>query len=408
MIANVAPPFGFVTAASLLLSRKPAPAVGETEENVARMLGVRSVVLLPSVRSGIYMVLKAVSGPQGLVVGPAYTCGVVHQAMRASGLRIRFIDAAPRQFSMACDQLSSAMEPGCCVIFCEMYGIPTSPNMIKASGELRPAVRILDMAVGIPDPGRLSRMESTDVAMFSFGSGKCMHAGWGGLACFQEEGLARRIREMRDGWATQGTALHHQSSALGVLARIAKRSRAVYGLATTASAVLSFLGTKLLGMDERPRSSRPVDVIKEFNAEWTRLPGPFSRKLTVYNFRRWETAAEIRRRLAETYIACLRGSDVVQGVAMEALPQSNFPIRVSADIRTRVQDYLWNRGIGTARQVPLPESLDPSQYPHAAQASEEVLTLPFGEHVSTEDAKRISGHALEALRREDRGTPPHE
>ncbi len=45
---------------------------------------------------------------------------------------------------MSCDQLAAAMEPGCCIILCEAYGIPTSPQMMKASSQLRPAVRILD------------------------------------------------------------------------------------------------------------------------------------------------------------------------------------------------------------------------------------------------------------------------
>ncbi len=78
--------------------------------------------------------------------------------------------------------------------------------------------------------------------MFSFGLGKCMYAGWGGLACFQEEGLARRIREMREAWATRGSVLQHRRNALAVLARVAKRSRIIYGLAGETAAAWSFLG----------------------------------------------------------------------------------------------------------------------------------------------------------------------
>jgi dTDP-4-amino-4,6-dideoxygalactose transaminase len=405
MIAYVSPPFDFVTAASLLLSRKPAPTIGEIEETYARMLGVRGVVLLPSVRAGIHMVLRAVSGPGGLVVGPAYTCAVVHQAMRASGLRMRFVDAAPRQFSMACDQLASAMEPGCCVIVCEAYGIPTDPNMLKASGELRPAVRILDTALNIPDPVRLGRLEGTDVAMFSLGLGKCMYAGWGGLACFQEEGLAQRIRELRDASARRGTALQQQRNALTVFARVAKRSRMIYGLASAASAAVSLVRGNILGRKEELRSRRAVDVIQEFTAEWSRLPGPFNRKLALHNLHHRETAAGIRRRLAETYVACLKDFGVVQGVDGEALPQSHFPIRVPAKLRPQVQDYLWRRGIDTGRQFPFPESLSPALYLNAAQASAEVLTLPLGEHISPKDVETISRKVVGALQRANRYAP---
>ncbi len=381
----------------LVALRRPAPSVGEIEQTCARTLGVRDAVLLPSVRSGIYLVLKAVSGPGGLVVGPAYTCAVVHQAMRASGLRTRFIDAAPRHFSMACDQLLSAMEPGCCVILCELYGIPTGQDVLEATRALRPAVRILDTATNIPDPVRLGRMESTDVAMFSFGKGKWMSAGWGGLACFQDEGLCQQIREMRDASATRGTVLQHQRNALAVLARVAKRWRTVYGLAKTSGAALSFVRGNASARKEASRSSRAVDVIEKFTAEWTRLPGPFNRKLVLHNLRHGETTAEIHRRLTETYVACLKDTEVVQGVDLEALPRNGFPIRVPPQLRSPVQDYLWRRGIDVGRQFPFPESLSPAVYPNAAQASAEVLTLPFGEHISPKDVERISRTVLESL-----------
>ena len=48
-------------------------------------LGVREVILLPSVRAGIHMAVLAGIRPGAVVIGPAYTCDTVHQALALSG-----------------------------------------------------------------------------------------------------------------------------------------------------------------------------------------------------------------------------------------------------------------------------------------------------------------------------------
>ena len=57
------------------------------------------------------------------VVGPAFTCAVVHQAMQLSGLPVRLVDSEPSGYLMHADDLRKAAEGPSAVVLCEVYGL---------------------------------------------------------------------------------------------------------------------------------------------------------------------------------------------------------------------------------------------------------------------------------------------
>ena len=372
-----------------------ALAFADLEKAYAEALGVPEAVLLPSVRAGIHMALRVLATPDTLVVGPAYTCCVVHQAMRMSGASLTFCDASPNRFLMGSADIVAASKPDSCVLLSELYGIPYDDALLRDTAEDRTRARILDMAMSVPEPARLKRLRETDVAFFSFNMNKSMYAGGGGIACLTSGTLAEKIREMRNACVVEESAMNRLRNDLGVIARVFIRTRTLCRLGAVAAAKWRHRAAR---SRRHASTAAPLDETSAaLSAEWTRPMTLFSRKLALHNLRRAKVSADIRRRQAETYVACLGGHDLLRGVDVESLPQSHFPILVDGTLRERLLKYLRSHGTDAGIEFPFPKGLDRTVFPNAAKAGEEVLTLPMGDRVSLGEVKTVSKCVLNAL-----------
>ena len=196
MIPHFRAPISPAKAISALLLPGRAPGTIELEKAYSGAFGVRGAVLLPSNRAGIFMVLKLSVGRDTVITGPAYTCTSVHDAMRLTGARLRYLDTAPNEFLMAAEDLVATAEGDSCQVLSEIHGIPYNETILRAGPA--PRMRVWDLAQSIPDPARMQRMSPQEVAIVSFSMGKCMAAGRGGIALFNDADLAGQVREMRD------------------------------------------------------------------------------------------------------------------------------------------------------------------------------------------------------------------
>lgn len=378
----------------------------DLEKTYAETLGVPAVLLLPSVRAGISMAICATSEPGITVVGPAYTCGTVHEALALSGACPRLVDLAPNVLLMASDSIDVATEPGCALVLSELYGIPYDQEILKSSYRKSPRVRILDMAMSIPVPERMQRLEARDVALFSFGWGKPMYAGWGGIACFRDLELAGRVREIRDRWSTpESLGLGFRHTCI-MLLQVAMNQRQVYGLLHERR-LYRMYKTLAPSYDKQvyPRRAygdilalcpgRPPDVLPP---EWTRPTTDLNRRIALHNLRTSVQNTELRLRQAEIYSKRLVESGIVRGPGGNALPQSHFPVRLSSSVRDKMCDYLRGRGIDTGTGFPFPSRLSRDRYPHAAEAAEEVVTLPLGPTMTLEEVRMVSQFVKDGLR----------
>ncbi|MFZ1936631.1 MAG: DegT/DnrJ/EryC1/StrS family aminotransferase [Thermoguttaceae bacterium] len=388
----------------MLLSPKRALGVADVERAYAAAFGVHAAVLLPSNRAGILLVLTASTGPKTLVTGPAYTCNTVHHAMRLSGARLQFLDTAPNQFLMGVDDLLAAAEGDSCQILSEIYGIPYDDKTLRAGIESR--TRIWDMAHGIPDPARLQRMHSGEVAIVSFGMGKCMAAGRGGIAFFNDKQLAENVRKLRDASVTSESNVQCLRDGATILAKVIGRRRAVYRCVHTAVTALRRAARKRAEPRCASVGSEPSSICTpgpsqlDSEPEWTLPMSAINRKFAMCGLRRMKNSANVRRRNAEVYYECLKDLAVVRGVVPPAWPQSNFPIRIPAAFRRQMQHYLRRRGVDTGMIFPFfaGPGLDRERFPNAAAVGGEILTLPLGEEVSSEEVKWISQCVVDGLR----------
>jgi len=405
MIPRHSLPFGVGKTLSIIVSPAPNMNSSDIEKAYANALGVRSAILIPSVRAGIHMAIQAASRPGTIVAGPAYTCHTVHKAMVISGARSRLVDSAPDSFLMSHDGINAATEPGCALVLSEVYGIRYDVEMLRSADHKRPGVRILDLAMCIPSPERMKELENGDVALFSFGWGKPMYAGWGGIACFQDLELAGRVREIRDQWSAQESFGLRFQSGCSTLLRVAMNQRCIYGLWHEQhlyrfyNKVFSSLNAQRPSSAAQGATTNTASdrMVRALPPEWTRSMTALNRKLALHNLRNSRGNADHRRGQAEIYSRSLVESGIVRGPGSKALPQSHFPIRLPSALRNTMCDYLRVGGIDTSTLFPLPAGLSRALYPHAAEAADEVLTLPMGPTITLEEVRMVSQRVKEGL-----------
>jgi dTDP-4-amino-4,6-dideoxygalactose transaminase len=133
-------------------------------------------------------------------------------------------------------------------------------------------------------------------------------------------------------------------------------------------------------------------------AEWTRPTTGLNRRLALYNLQTSGQNAELRRRQAEIYSKCLVESGILRGPRSNALPQSHFPIRLSSSVRDKMCDYLRGRGVDTSAFFPFPGGLGRDRYPNAAEAADEVVTLPLGPNIRLDKVQMVSRWVKDGLR----------
>ncbi|MFZ2197992.1 MAG: DegT/DnrJ/EryC1/StrS family aminotransferase [Thermodesulfovibrionales bacterium] len=393
MIPRHSLPFDLQRFLSILVSSPRGAHYADVEKAYADALGVRTALLLPSVRAGIHMAILAVNKPDTIVVGPAYTCSTVHMAMALSGAAVRLIDSAPEAFLMPADGIHAATEPGCAVVLSEVYGLSYDQELLRNACSKGPGLRVLDMAMGIPDPERTRKLEARDVALFSFGWGKPMYAGWGGIACFQDPELAKKVRRIRDGWADTETCSLRVRHGFSLLMRTAMNHRVLFGLSHEPHLY------RVLGKAASPGHEQgcQLKISGGLPPPWTSPMTALNRQLALYNLRHSAQDAGLRRSQAEIYSRLLVESGAVRGPGNKALPQSHFPILLPSAVRDKMCDYLRGQGIDTGKLFPFAAGLSSDLYPQAAKAADKVLTLPLGPTITLDEIRMVSQRVKDGL-----------
>jgi len=260
--------------------------------------------------------------------------------------------------------------------------------------------------MNIPASERMQQLEVMDVALFSFGWGKPMYAGCGGIACFKDLELAGKVREIRNRWSTRESFGLRFRRACSILLRVGMNQRHLYGLTHEPHLyrLYNFVmsSQKVQGESLIIRGSArqflPDQRTNVLPPEWTRPTSALNRRLALQNLRHSAQNADLRRRQAEIYSKCLVVSGVVRGPGGKALPQSHFPIRLSSTMRNNMCDYLRGRGVDTSILFPFPFELSRDHYPHAVEAADEVVTLPLGPTITLDEVRRVSRCVKDGLR----------
>ncbi|MEZ6058856.1 MAG: DegT/DnrJ/EryC1/StrS family aminotransferase [Planctomycetaceae bacterium] len=385
MIPRHRPPFGLT---SLLKQKLLSPLSGsltQLEQLCADSLAIRNAVWLPSARYGICRTIEHVLNDSADVYCPAFTCQVVHEAIRRSGRSLQLLDCRPDGFLMNVNSAPvDSADYG--VVLSEVFGHRFQRELDSALIQ-NARLRIIDMAMAIPDRRDLRRLRDQDVAVISFGLGKSLYSGWGGMAFTHDDIVAGYLRRSRDRSMTrqQFARSFLQETALGI--RTAAHQSAVYGMLRTLSQRRQASAARA---GHQPATSR-APLTDDLSPEWWHRPTKLSLRLTAANIRR---AAEFERRrceLAGIYsreLSRLDGS-VLRLPATESHGLSHYSIRTSSLNRDSLRQHLWSAGIDTATLFPFPADCHPAWFPHTSRLCSEIINLPLSHQLTTSQVGQI-------------------
>jgi dTDP-4-amino-4,6-dideoxygalactose transaminase len=373
------PPFGIRPVIKSVLWGGINLELRRLEDGYAAAMNCPYAVWLPSARAGIRWALQGSFAEHVEVLAPAFTCAVVHEAVVRSRAQLTVVDVGEGDFFMP-SAIVASRRP---IVLCEAYGHPYDLGHSGNSGVSAPPIRIIDMAMSVAEPARLARLGSHDFAVVSFGPGKSMYTGWGGIGFARDKNLAQSVREARDATLVRGGLKLAAGRSARTLLRTLAHNPAVYSLArklydrqptSAPTATHSATAMPSSWLDDRTMS-----------AEW-RLPATGSdRGLGLWNLKHSSGFAAVRANLAQRYNENLKSASNVIRPPPSEFALSHYTIRLSPEIRWRVKELLYRAGIYTVTLWGFLPHLDKNQFPNTFRLSSEVLNLPLSAWMSVHD-----------------------
>ncbi len=373
MIPRHRPPFGSAAlAGTALRSLFDSGGIEQLERQYQQRLDVRHAVWLPSARYGIARAIQFHMTSDAKIICPAFNCGAVHHAVLECRPTVRFADCAPNSFLMDCSGPAS----GChTVILSEMFGHRCSPQDLAQTLVQDATLRIFDMAMAIPTPADMRRMQRSDVTVLSFGLGKSLYAGWGGMALTQCDDTAAMLLQRRDKDLASANRLDRCRWNASVVLRTAAHEPILY---------------RQLRSRQQQQNADSPDHNSSFTInshEWHRPPTRLHVTRSLQNLKQSDAFSERRMQLSDEYRKQLGGFlDSVQLPPNDGSALSHFCVRVPDHCREAVRQHLWSHGIDVGTLFPFPqETCRTEDFPRAAQASSEVLNLPLSTQLDRKD-----------------------
>jgi dTDP-4-amino-4,6-dideoxygalactose transaminase len=378
MIPRHRPPFGLGELFRMMFFPSRDCSVEQVEDECAVACGIPYAVLLPSARAGICWGLRATVSDGTPVLVPAYTCRAVHEAVARSGGRPCFVDTEPATFLMDPTAVAARGAERCAIVQSEIYGHSYAPDT-SGTSYAAPQLRIVDAAMTVPVPAVFARLRWNDLAVVSFGIGKCVYAGWGGVGLTRDPLLAAEIRDQRNAHLGE----EHLSLALGRAIRTVLRTlahaRVFYG------ALYRFRTPP----DLFPAMPETWNSDIELSNEWSAPSTHLDRRLVCRNLKHTVGFSERRQALAALYRRNLCGIRHMGVPPVSSFAMSHYTIRVPSVHRDAIRASLLRLGIDTGRLFRFPGYLSETTFPNAARAASEVINLPLDDCLTSEDVAFI-------------------
>jgi dTDP-4-amino-4,6-dideoxygalactose transaminase len=388
MISLNRPPFGISAVVASALANGKRNHVQQFEAAYAAAAGCFYAVWLPTARAGICWALRASVGERTTVVGPAFTCSAVHEAMVRSGGRIHLVDAEDDGFLMSEEALLPLQGGNYAMVLSEVYGHTYDLARLERRAASPPAVRIVDMAMAVPHPALFERLHANDFAVISFGRGKSMFAGSGAVGFTRNQALANEVRNQRDAILLRGGFRLLLQRAAKVSLRTLAQYPAVYPLARRLQSWVpaeEFPEMPAIGFP--PAWSNDGTLALNWKLPSTRL----DRGLALRNLDRADYFRQARLALARRYHTNLDEANGILRPKISPEALSHYTVRVSPAIRPLAHERLHLSGSLWA----FCHYLDKSLFPNAFRLSCSVLNLPLSPWMSLHQVDRV----CEVLRR---------
>jgi len=197
-----AAPIGFPDLLSGLIGCLEQGVVERREGEIRDWFGTEHVFFLSSGKAALFLILSALkeTGNRRKVIIPAYTCFSVPSAIRKAGLEIVPCDILPESLDFDPGQLKGLCDQDTlCVVPTHLFGIPVDVSKVREIAGKEGAYVVEDaaQAMGVSRDGKKLGTIG-DVGFFSFGRGKNVTCGSGGMIVTSSPEVAGKIRSLYD------------------------------------------------------------------------------------------------------------------------------------------------------------------------------------------------------------------
>ena len=355
-------------------------SIRKRKEELGKYFGVRHVFPVSSGKAALTIILnalKSLSPGKNEVLIPAYTCFSVPSAIVKAGLRVSLCDIDPATLDFDYKLLEESIhEKTLCVIPTHLFGIPSDVDKVKGICRERGIFVVEDaaQAMGGADKGKMLGTGG-DAGFFSFGRGKNITCGSGGIIVTNSDRIAEAIAEHYDDLESPTITEDLREFVKLILMKIFIHP-ALYWFPSGISSLQ--LGQTRFYKDfpVKKMSGMKAGVLRDWKV-----------RLEQANQARKKTGAFLREQLQldkknrKGDIPCLR-----------------LPVLMTCrEVRDRVYSFSQAEGLGLSPMYPSPINeieelkgdLDGRAFPSAKQVSERLLTIPTHHLLSKKDKKRI-------------------
>lgn len=353
------------------------------EAELCAYFGVKHVFLLSSGKAALTTILRglAAGSSRSKVIIPAYTCYSVPSAIIRAGCRVVLCDIDPHTLDFNYADLQSQVDTETlCIVAPHLLGqvvdIPRVCSVAKAYGVT--VVEDAAQAMGGRLNGRWLGTQG-DVGFFSFGRGKNVTAGSGGVILTDSDRMASQLSVVYE--TVQEASLKSQIT--NVL-MVAAMRLAIHPFLYWFPAGLPFLGLGETIYD-------PHFPIYKMDGMRAGLLGGWRERLRVSNSERAARARQYMDRLPASL-------QLVEPVRTRGVAYLRLPLLMpSAKMKAVVCALAKEKGFGVGALYPAQVSDIPElegmvplrQFRGACALTERLVTLPVHHYVDTADIERI-------------------
>jgi len=366
--------------------RDPRRAVQRFEGDIRRELEVRHAYAVSSGRAALMLALQALASlsPRREVVIPAFTCFSVAGAVVHAGLRPVLCDIDPETFDFDRHALPKAITGDTlAVVAHHLFGVPSAIAETRALCRARGAYLVEDAAQAMGgEIGGRPMGTLADAGVFSFGRGKNVTCGSGGLVVTNDDDVAAAIAE-RHARLASPTVVHQLADLARTVMMMIFIRPSLYWL----PAALPFLG---LGRTTFPRHIS-AERLSGFRAGLLR---DWRARLSQANGIRAAAVSFFTGELGDTHARNRTDGSMRPYVRMPILAPT-------AAVKDRVYARARRMGVSVSYPTPISEipeiraAFDGQRFPAARGVAERLLTLPTHHWLSPRDRRAIAAACRE-------------
>ncbi len=354
------------------------------ETEMKAYFGVKHLFFVSSGKAALTLILTALKSlsSRRRVGIPAYTCFSVPSSVVKAGLDLFLVDVDPTGLDFDYDQLEQRVDDRTlCVIPTHLLGLPSDIDRVRGICQRNGVFVVEDAAQAMGGEYKGGKLGTLgDVSFFSFGRGKQINCGSGGVILTQSDEIARAVQT---GYArlSRESFLSGLKNFLEVCGMALLLNPRVYGF----PASLSFLG---LG-ETRFYHDFPIHRLGGHRAG---LLSNWRNRLEEFKRTRLEASRDYLDHLGPNTMA-------IQSTVAEKIVYPRLPVLVE---HKRAKEELCalsrKRGLGISPLYPTAISdvkelrgrLENGDFPAAKQVAERLVTLPVHPLVTKADRACIA------------------